>query len=252
MANEVLTNMNGRLAVEMLTHAYDALERASTHDELCEQIKRFSKEMGFVHCAYALKITMPSLKPQCYLVNGYPQQWLDTYLRRDYFAIDPLVLHARHSTVPAIWDERRFHGCGLEEFWEEASGFGLTSGLSFYAHEPPGVVGIFSLARDRAIDHRGNDLAALIGRGQMLATLVHHAACRVMLPNLLPQSSTALTARERECLKWSADGKTAWELGQILGISARTAVFHLNNAMQKLGAANKIQAIVRAVVLRLI
>jgi hypothetical protein len=32
----------------------------------------------------------------------------------------------------------------------------------------------------------------------------------------------------------------------------RTAVFHMNNAIKKLGATNKIQAIVRAVVLKLL
>ncbi len=35
------------------------------------------------------------------------------------------------------------------------------------------------------------------------------------------------------------------EIGQILSITERTVVFHMNNVIQKLGASNKIQAIVR-------
>lgn len=246
------TNADDRLAVEVLTDAYDALEHARTTEDVRAQMEKFSRQMGFGSFAYALTIKVPSLKPQRYLINGYPQRWLDLYLARDYFGIDPLVRHAQCSTLPAVWGERSLHDSSATEFWEEAWGFGLKSGLSFVMCERSGATGIFSLARDSTIDQSGQELAALIGRGQMFASLVHHAACRLEVPKLLPQANTALTARERECLKWSADGKTAWELGQILGISARTAVFHLNNAMQKLGATNKTQAIVRAVALRLI
>jgi DNA-binding CsgD family transcriptional regulator len=96
------------------------------------------------------------------------------------------------------------------------------------------------------------ELAALIGRAQMFASLLHDRVSRLDLANLHPTTDRNLTARERECLKWSADGKTAWEIGQILGIAERTVVFHLNNTVAKLGVANKTQAIVRAVVLKLI
>jgi DNA-binding CsgD family transcriptional regulator len=86
----------------------------------------------------------------------------------------------------------------------------------------------------------------------MFASLLHHAVCRIDLPKLLPEMIASLTPRESECLKWAADGKTAWEIGRILGVAERTAVFHLNNVIQKLGASNKSQAIVRAVALRLV
>ena len=48
------------------------------------------------------------------------------------------------------------------------------------------------------------------------------------------------------------EGKTAWEVGSILGITERTAVLHLNNAMHKLGASNKHQAVLKALRLGLI
>ncbi|MCK5750466.1 MAG: helix-turn-helix transcriptional regulator, partial [Oricola sp.] len=54
-----------------------------------------------------------------------------------------------------------------------------------------------------------------------------------------------LTPREYECLQWAAKGKSAWEIGQILGITRRTAAFHLDNARQKLGVRTIAQAVVR-------
>jgi DNA-binding CsgD family transcriptional regulator len=156
------------------------------------------------------------------------------------------------TTLPAIWDHEMFNDGKAEAFWEEARSYGVSSGLTFSVHDQPGVTGIFALARDRFVDLQGQDLAALIGRAQLFASLLHHAVCRIDLPRLLPQTTISLTPRERECIQWTADGKTAWEIGRILSISERTAVFHLNNVIQKTGAANKSQAIVRAIALRLI
>jgi DNA-binding CsgD family transcriptional regulator len=61
-----------------------------------------------------------------------------------------------------------------------------------------------------------------------------------------------LSAKERECLYWTASGKTASETALIMKKSRRTIEFHLANAIRKLDAANKIQAAVTAAVLGLL
>jgi hypothetical protein len=48
------------------------------------------------------------------------------------------------------------------------------------------------------------------------------------------------------------EGKTAWEVGSILGISEQTAVRHLSNATHKLDCVNKHHAVVKALRVRLI
>jgi len=72
------------------------------------------------------------------------------------------------------------------------------------------------------------------------------------VPNDLASEVPTLSSRELEALRWTMDGKTAWEVGTILGISERTAVLHLNNAMRKLECVNKHQAVLKALRLGLI
>ncbi|HUT48376.1 MAG TPA: helix-turn-helix transcriptional regulator [Alphaproteobacteria bacterium] len=55
-----------------------------------------------------------------------------------------------------------------------------------------------------------------------------------------------LTAREAECLKWTARGKSSWQISQILSLSERTVNFHLSNAMQKLSTQNRTHAVAKA------
>lgn len=57
-----------------------------------------------------------------------------------------------------------------------------------------------------------------------------------------------LSKRERDCLRWVAQGKTSWETGRILGLSQHTVNFHIRNACAKLGADNRLAAV--AVALR--
>ena len=51
-------------------------------------------------------------------------------------------------------------------------------------------------------------------------------------------------------LEWAAQGKSAWEIGRILGITRRTAGFHLENAKAKLGVHSICQAVARLIVSR--
>lgn len=60
------------------------------------------------------------------------------------------------------------------------------------------------------------------------------------------QCNIRLTQREKDVMRWTMEGKTAWETGHILGIAERTAVLHINNAMHKLGCPSKYTAAFKA------
>jgi DNA-binding CsgD family transcriptional regulator len=56
-----------------------------------------------------------------------------------------------------------------------------------------------------------------------------------------------LTPRELEVLTWAARGKSAWEIGVILGITKRTVNEHAQTATRKLEAATRTEAVAIAV-----
>ncbi len=61
-----------------------------------------------------------------------------------------------------------------------------------------------------------------------------------------------LSDREKTCLSWTALGKSSWEIGQILSISENTVIFHIKNAMKKLGTNSRTFAAIKAAQLGLI
>src|SRR5690606_8385900 len=61
------------------------------------------------------------------------------------------------------------------------------------------------------------------------------------------QVGAVFSPRERECLERAAEGKTDWEISQLLGISEHTVHKHIEAAKRRLGVSTRIQAIVWAV-----
>jgi DNA-binding NarL/FixJ family response regulator len=54
-----------------------------------------------------------------------------------------------------------------------------------------------------------------------------------------PADANLLSKREIQVLKWTAIGKTSWEISSILEISERTVNFHLGNITNKLGVSGR-------------
>ncbi len=90
----------------------------------------------------------------------------------------------------------------------------------------------------------------LVRELRVLANYFHSHVLRINGHN--SDHEILMSARELDCLKWTAAGKTAWEASIILGISERTVRFHLNAAREKLGCATTTQAVAKAVAHQLI
>jgi DNA-binding CsgD family transcriptional regulator len=91
----------------------------------------------------------------------------------------------------------------------------------------------------------------LLGDLQLAAVHVHDAVMRSGLL-MTPLAHPLLSAREREVLQWMAAGKSRQDVGDILGISARTVAVHPRSAREKLGVLTVVQAVGRAISLKII
>ncbi|EHP37633.1 two component LuxR family transcriptional regulator, partial [Cupriavidus basilensis OR16] len=63
-------------------------------------------------------------------------------------------------------------------------------------------------------------------------------------------SPARLNDREKDVLAYAALGLSSKEIGQELGISARTVDYYVDLARDKLGAHNRTEAIVRGILTR--
>jgi DNA-binding CsgD family transcriptional regulator len=145
-----------------------------------------------------------------------------------------------------VWSQALFESA--PELWEEAQAHGLHFGWAQAARDASGAVGLLTLARG-AEELTESELHSNREKMAWLAQSAHAGMARLIMPKLAPESMVMMTAREREVLRWTAEGKTAYEISQILAVSERTVNFHINNVVSKLGASNKTQAAVKAATL---
>jgi LuxR family transcriptional regulator, quorum-sensing system regulator CviR len=97
--------------------------------------------------------------------------------------------------------------------------------------------------------------AMLHGNGGMRKTMkIGEPVMRVNRVNQEDSTSlaTPLSARECDVLQWMKEGKTNWEISQILGITERTVKYHVANILLKLRALSRAHAIARAMSLGLL
>jgi DNA-binding response OmpR family regulator len=86
---------------------------------------------------------------------------------------------------------------------------------------------------------------------EMLAAIIAARLAGVARMDVWP-TTIALNEREVEVLTWAARGKTSAEIAKILGLTKRTVDFHIDNAREKLGAATRVEAAIKAATGRLI
>jgi LuxR family quorum sensing-dependent transcriptional regulator len=180
-----------------------------------------------------------------YFFRDCPRAWPTLSDARNFDRRSAVLAEARKRLLPFTWEEvragRRF-SAEESEVWEAAAGFGWINGFVVPIHGPFGYfacVGMDSPERD--LDRSAETRLYL----RMIALLAHERCFALSGFFRPPDPAETLTTRERECLRWVAAGKTDWEIGVILGISASTVRFHLDRARGKLGVRTRVQAVAR-------
>lgn len=202
---------------------------------------------GFVTSALREIVASPTGSESQFLFRNWPGEWAKAFTKIQLGSSNFAVTEARRRTNPFTWRDIRFGRAfspGEEKIWRGLSDFGWHDGFVVPVHGPRGslaTVGIGTMERD--VDFGPAQRLRL----QMMALAVHERARALSGAIMNERPPDTLTARERECLRWVADGKTDWEIGMILSISAATVKFHLDRARVKLDATTRAQAVARLV-----
>ena len=190
-----------------------------------------------------------------FLHSNYSSDWRNKYDAENLGYVDPTVTHCTTKTTPLIWSPELFSSRRQKEMYEEACGYNLKSGVTLPIHGPNGEFGLLCFVSDnrsgkeflRHTDHKMPELS-------YLRDFIFESSVKFRTPlsksreELLPE----LTRCELECLKWSAAGKSSWEIATILHCSEPTVNFHIGNVRRKLNVSTRREAVVKAIRLGII
>lgn len=236
----------------MLQQGFTSVLQAGSRDDFRSEVVRFTKALGFNTVSAMAVVDHAVGRSEFVSIDNAPPGYAEAINDVPSMRRDPVMQHCRRHSVPIIWDQATYLSQGLGELWEEQARFGYRTGIAMALHLPEGRHFAMGVERDQPLPTDGGELTRLVADLQLFAVHAQDAALRVLSPAPAQPDRPSLTPRELEALRWTMEGKTAWEVGAILGISERTAVLHVTNAMHKLDCASKHQAVLKALRLGLI
>ena len=207
----------------------------------------FADRMSFERMTAVLVIDRPGLHKQLHQVGNVPAEFAERSANLDSGLRDPVLARMKADGKPFVYDQETYVQGGAADLWEEQATFGYKTGISVALHSGSGLHFYLGLDRSRKLPRGEIGCTRLLADIHLLATYAQETACKVFAPAApANQAIPRLSAREIEVLGWVRDGKSAWAIGEILGISEHTVEFHCVNARRKMGTSTTHAAILRA------
>lgn len=231
----------------MLHQAFATVLEAKCRDHLFASVMGFTRELEFETFTAIAVLDRPGAESEFHAVDNTPDGFSQVLEDPERGKRDPVMQHCKTSSLPIVWDQETYVRSGTAHMWEEQAPYGYRTGICVAMHLSAGRHLCIGLDRDNPLPRSADEIAYMAARLLLFATFLQEVALRILIPSSpQPHPVAQLSPREQECLEWTTEGKTAWEIGRILSISEQTAVRHLNNATHKLGCVNKHQAVARA------
>ena len=227
------------MAADLQKHLGD-IENIETGYDAFRFLRMVAGEYGLEKfCIMGLK-DKPDQLNQTLVVNNWNPGLVQAYDEYNLAERSCVWGKLRESTVPFNWDIETLSAARPEDEAkitnELFNDYNMAKGIFIPVHR--------CNSDPLAICFSFDDQCPELSQIAELQFLVSHA-CEVVTPKVLAQDNpcNCLSPREKECLKWTADGKTSTEIGKILSISEHTVNHHLYGGMQKLDATNRIHAV---------
>ena len=222
----------------------DDIERMSDQRSLMDRFGRELNGYGY-HAWMIATLTNPGGSAgSLAMLNGWPQGWHDLYRRLNLIQNDPMAAHCLRSTAPFEWCDAPYDPLAnpkAKEVMDRAADFRMNQGFCVPVHTPEGYEAVVTMAGER-VERAGQVRRAL----HLMALYAYGKAVELCMPKSFPAAPRLLTKREREVLQWTAVGKTAWEISQILGVAESTVTAHIKAAAAKLDTPNRVATVVVA------
>lgn len=252
MLQPIRFSLHSVCAMLTLDDAFETVASGASPKAVIAGLSQIAAQIGYDHVALAYAQPAVRREPMTAMTT-YPDAWVKEcmHLPEQLIALDPILQHLGSKVRPLVWDHHTYAESKTTRIYDAFSAYGLGSGMTVNVRGATGDSLSLGFTCAATKSEQPVTMLAELGALCLAATATYHAFSRFAAQPVAGEP-VKLTPRELELLRWSRCGKTAWESSSILGISQATAQFHIKNAIGKLGAVSKQQAVLRALELRLI
>lgn len=220
----------------------ERLKAAQTPEEICRSLLSVTSNYGLT-ALLAGSIMEPETSREGarnrVVLCNWPSTWSDAFIAADFPGDHPAM--SEIGALQASIADRNRSAATADALQAMPDGLHVRDVVAFSLVAPDGTLVGASLGGEAA--YSASDLRLIL----LLSTYAIGRTMQMLAAGEAGGDEVRLTARERECLRWAARGKSEWEIGAILGISEHTSEKHLISARAKLRATNRVQAVAEAI-----
>ncbi|WP_416908468.1 MAG: helix-turn-helix transcriptional regulator [Polymorphobacter sp.] len=231
----------------------EGLDRAQDIDTSLDVLNEVVHHLGWTRLVYGWKSPGQGADalPVPVLTRDFPQNWDRNWSKHS--PHDPYFEAAFLSREPVYWSDIQAYQHDLDDQQRDCLHYiedlGLVDGLTV----PVAVPGR-RFAFVTALGFKGQAASSADGCQVEMMKLVAHFFDNHMIGLTASAKGAeikgigiALSRRERECLLWTAQGKTVDEVATIMGVSPETARVYVKRVIIKMNASNKTHAVAKAI-----
>jgi DNA-binding CsgD family transcriptional regulator len=219
-------------------------ESATTLEELERALRDTCTVLGVSDCAILGRTRSAGsrVREPRILVPMASRDWSAHYWATHLYNSDPVIHRALTSMRPFTWREIEAR-IGKESplFAQCRDAVGVTDAYLVPMHTESGMDGCAAFYHSRE-DTDSPDFAAL----RLISILAVERALeltQIMFDDEAEAPAKCLlTARQREVLAFGLQGKSDWDIAQILGLAEGTVHEHFERAKSRLGVRTRVQA----------
>lgn len=232
--------------------AIDQITSSETMDGLREITSVICKAYNLANIVYHAIYIPGSEKLNPILIPTYDPQWIERYVRNDYFRIDPVVNFGKTGFLPIDWSSLDRQKINTRLFFKEADSYGVgRQGISMPIRGPNGERALFTVTLNLSESEWQKSRLIYVKEFQTISHYFHDRAMQLAGYRAMAGTSV-LSPREMECLELTAGGAAPKRVASRLNISDSAVRLYLRSACRKLGCASINQAVVKMVTLELI
>jgi len=226
--------------------------QAALIDDASHILRQVKDHLGFAYFTYfAVRIPGQPRPPEAlpFFLSNYPQRWIKRYQERANPRLNPVYVESITRVEPFVWkEETPFTKITREQHHriDATRNLQTSYGVSVPIHGPGTEFALLIATQSHAGSALNNIPRDKVLELDRIARQVHALVSQRILPRRSIVEK-ALTSQERRCLELTARGKTSWETSKIIERSEATVNFHLRNAISKLNASNKCNAVAKAI-----
>jgi len=221
------------------------ISECKTNYDILRLAREFAREHGFDYFSIS-RIADPGDRKMAAvsIVSNWPPDLVNSYDELGLLTKSPVTKSLRISTKPFLWEagtvDPQSPNYPGSEYYDLFARFGVSMGVIIPVQQASGQRGAIALSGNREIPSEPELMEISYYANFFFAQIAE-------IGGNDQEQEQMLSARERECLQWTASGKTSQEIATILELSEHTVNHYLSAACQKLGAVNRAHAVAKAI-----